>query len=274
MFSIAPVADPSDYGDEDLFHTLRHVAGFLVSNSAGADHAFVAPYDERLRDALQRLSSALGVRIPDGTDAIAGTTLITQRLSAKGGHGLARSAIEDYVREGVAIAREAVHLHRRELRGEGVVTHLFRADGGVPKRPVDEVGVEWRGIVGDGQAHRQHHGRPFQALSLFSTELVDELRHEGHPVVAGGVGENITTTGLAWSSLQPGVQVRIGTVVAEISCFADPCSQIAHNFVGRDFNRIDEDRIPGSGRRYAWVLEPGAIRVGDAIVVGSSGHAH
>ena len=180
-------------------------------------------------------------------------------------------AVVQFVREGIAIVREAGHAHRSGVHASGTVAHLFRAEGGVPKTPVDEVSVGIRGIVGDGQTHRQHHGRPFQALSLFSVELVEDLRREGHPIVPGGVGENISTRGLDWDALQPGVQLRVGTVIAEVSCFADPCSQIAHSFAGRDFNRIDEDRIPGSGRRYAWVLEPGEIRVGDAIVIGSSG---
>ncbi len=270
MLSLAPVADPSGYGDQDLFNTLRHVSGFLRANTSGAHTSFVAPFDARLVDAFRRLAPAIGVGLPGDADADQMNALMTQRLSAEDGAGVARTAVEQFVREGVAIAREAGHAHRSDVRASGTVAHLFRADGGVPKTAVDEVSVGMRGIVGDGQAHRQHHGRPFQALSLFSVELVEELHREGHPIVPGGVGENITTRGLDWEALQPGVQVRIGTVVAEVSCFADPCSQIAHNFTGRDFNRIDEARIPGSGRRYAWVLEPGEIRVGDAIAIGAS----
>lgn len=270
MLSLAPVADPSGYGDQDLVNTMRHVSGFLGANTAGAGPAFVAPFESRLADAFRRLAPSVGARLPDDADREKMSALIAERLSADNFAGVVRAAVEQFVREGVAIAREAGHTHRSDVRASGTVAHLFRADGGVPKTAVDEVSVGIRGIVGDGQAHRQHHGRPFQALSLFSVELVGELRREGHPIIPGGVGENITTRGLDWDALQPGVQVRIGTVVAEVSCFADPCSQIAHNFIGRNFSRIDEDRITGSGRRYAWVLEPGEIRVGDAIVIGES----
>lgn len=273
MLSLAPIADPSGYGDQDLLNTLLHVSGFLRANTSGADPGFVVPFHVRLTDALRCLAPAVGAHLPDDADAEQMNALVAQRLSAKDGSGLARAAVEEYVREGIAIAREAGHAHRAGLRASGTVAHLFRAEGGVPKTAVDEVSVAIRGIVGDGQAHRQHHGRPFQALSLFSVELVDELRREGHPITPGGVGENISTRGLDWDALQPGVQLRVGTVVAEVSCFADPCSQIAHNFTRRDFNRIDEERIPGSGRRYAWVLEPGQIRVGDAVVVGASTEA-
>ncbi len=269
MLSLAPVADPSGYGDQDLFNTMRHVSGFLRGYTSGADASFLAPFDARLAEAFRRLAPSVGAHLPEDPTTEEMNALLTQRLSAKDGAGVARAAVEQFVRDGIAIAREAGHAHRSGVRASGSVTHLFRAHGGVPKTPVDEVSVGVRGIAGDAQAHRQHHGRPFQALSLFSVELVEELRREGHPIVAGGVGENITTTGLDWEALQPGVQVRIGTVIAEVSCFADPCSQIAHNFTGRDFNRIDEERIPGSGRRYAWVLEPGEIRVGDAISIGA-----
>ncbi len=270
MLSLAPVADPSGYGDQDLFNTLRHISDFLRANTAGADPAFVAPFHARLGEAFRRLAPSIGVGLPDDADTDQMNALVAQRLSAKDGGGLARPAVEQFVREGIAVAREAGHAHRSGLRASGTVAHLFRADGGVPKTAVNEASVGIRGIVGDGQAHRQHHGRPFQALSLFAVELVEELRREGHPIAPGGVGENITTKGLDWEALQPGVQLRIGTVLAEVSCFADPCSQIAHNFTGRNFNRIDEDLIPGSGRRYAWVLEPGEIRVGDAIVIGAA----
>lgn len=273
MLSLAPIADPSGYGDQDLLNTLRHVSGFLRANTSGADPGFVVRFHVRLTDALQRLAPAIGVNLPDDADAEHMNAIVARRLSAKDGSRLARSAVEQFVREGIAIVRDAGHAHRAGLRASGTVAHLFRAEGGVPKTAVDEVSVAIRGIVGDGQAHRQHHGRPFQALSLFAVELVDELRREGHPITPGGVGENISTRGLDWDALQPGVQLRVGTVVAEVSCFADPCSQIAHNFTGRDFNRIDEERIPGSGRRYAWVLEPGEIRVGDAVVVGASAEA-
>ena len=271
MLSLAPVADPSGYGAEDLVNTLRHVSGFLRANTTGADPSFVAPFEARLAEAFRRLAPGLGAHLPDNVSTDEMNALVSRRLSAKDGEGLARDSVVQFVREGIAIVREAGHAHRSGVHASGTVAHLFRAEGGVPKTPVDEVSVGIRGIVGDGQTHRQHHGRPFQALSLFSMELVEDLRREGHPIVPGGVGENISTRGLDWDALQPGVQLRVGTVIAEVSCFADPCSQIAHSFAGRDFNRIDEDRIPGSGRRYAWVLEPGEIRVGDAIVIGSSG---
>lgn len=148
----------------------------------------------------------------------------------------------------------------------GRVAHLFRGTGGVPKLPEDRVDVDHRGVVGDRQAVRKHHGRPWQALCLWSVEVIDALAAQGHPVAPGAAGENITVAGLDWARMAPGSQVRIGTVRAEVSAFATPCRTIAHCFVDREFDVIHQRRGPVA-RAYATVLEPGVIEVGDAVVI-------
>ena len=59
MLSLATVADPSGYGDEDLVNTLRHISGFLRANTTGAEPGFVAPFHARLAEAFRRLAPAL-----------------------------------------------------------------------------------------------------------------------------------------------------------------------------------------------------------------------
>lgn len=149
---------------------------------------------------------------------------------------------------------------------EGTVEHLHTSDGGVPKRRVERVEVDFSGVVGDRQATRQHHGSPFQALCLWNTESIDELAAQGHPIEPGFAGENVTVSGLDWPSVQPGVRLRIGGVVCDVSGHAVPCSQNAAWFSDRDFRRIHHDRGPWS-RMYATVLEPGAIEVGDVVAL-------
>jgi hypothetical protein len=151
-------------------------------------------------------------------------------------------------------------------RAEGTVAHLHLSDGGVPKRPVFAVDVERDGVVGDRQASRQHHGRPWQALSLWSVEVIDQLAAEGHPIAPGRAGENITLAGLAWHDVRAGVRLRIGTVLAEVSVFALPCAKNAQWFIGGDFNRMHHTRGAVS-RAYASVLEPGHIDLGDAAIL-------
>jgi len=148
----------------------------------------------------------------------------------------------------------------------GTVVQLSASGGGVPKLPVERVEVGFGGVVGDRQANRKHHGRPFQALCLWSADVIDALRAEGHPVHAGACGENVTVAGIDWASLRGATRVRIGGVLCEISGWATPCRKIDAWFTGRS-DRIDHEAHPGWSRAYAWVLEPGSIAAGDEVVV-------
>ena len=165
------------------------------------------------------------------------------------------------------IGRIRVALGDRTMSPDGVVVQLNRSDGGVPKRPVDRLEVDWSGAVGDRQADRRHHGRPFQALCLWSADVIAALQAEGHPIDRGSAGENVTVAGVDWAALRPGTIVRVGEVVAEISSHATPCSKNRAWFSDGDWNRIDHDRHPGWSRLYAWVLERGTIAPGDVVVV-------
>ena len=148
------------------------------------------------------------------------------------------------------------------------VHQLNVSDGGVPKSAVDSAYVNVRGIVGDTQADRKHHGRPSQALCLYSTEVIDALRAEGHPIAAGNAGENVTISGLDWSELSSGVRLRLGArVLVELTDPATPCGKNARWFSDRDPSRIDHDRHRGWSRWYAKVLAGGDVACGDAVEV-------
>jgi hypothetical protein len=150
---------------------------------------------------------------------------------------------------------------------EGAVAQLSASDGGVPKRAIKVAEVGDRGLVGDRQADRRNHGRPLQALCLWSTEVIEALQAEGHPIHVGAAGENITLTGIDWPTLRTGVQLLIGDVLAEVSAYSTPCAKNAPWFIDGDFRRMDHDRHPGWSRVYAWVREPGTIRAGDRVIV-------
>lgn len=194
-----------------------------------------------------------------------------------------RTALADgHEVEGAWVLRHAIHdashhlsdigrgLHQLGVGAPtqtGSVAQLNVSGGGVPKRPVDAAEVGVRGLVGDTQAARVHHGRPLQALCIWSAEVIAALQGEGHPIEAGFAGENITLAGIDWSTVRPGAQLRIGEVLAELSAWATPCKKNADWFVDRDFHRMDHDRHPGWSRAYAWVREPGRIATGDTVVV-------
>ena len=144
----------------------------------------------------------------------------------------------------------------------GVVTQLNVSAGGLPKSPVDRVDVGWRGVAGDRQATRVHHGRPWQALCLWSNEVIEALRTQGHPIAPGLAGENVTIRGLPWADVRAGVRLRVGTVLCEVSAYALPCFQNKPWFTDGDFGAMHHERGHVS-RVYATVLEPGTIATGD-----------
>jgi MOSC domain-containing protein YiiM len=147
--------------------------------------------------------------------------------------------------------------------------------GGVPKAAVDRAEVWPRGLVGDRQAVRRHHGRPFQAVCLYSSELIAALAAEGHPLGPGSVGENLTVSGLPWAELRPGARLAVGDpgadradpVVLELTSWAPPCATIAAAFADGDSGRIDHDRHPGWARAYAAVVRSGTVATGDPVAL-------
>lgn len=151
-------------------------------------------------------------------------------------------------------------------RASGVAVQLNVSDGGVPKVPVDHVAIDWSGIVGDVQATRAHHGRPWQALCLWSSEVVAAFAAAGHPLRAGAAGENVTISGLDWADVRPGVQLQLGSVRCEVLAFALPCSKNARWFVDAKYDLMHHDRGPVS-RVYARVVEPGELSAGDPAIL-------
>lgn len=149
----------------------------------------------------------------------------------------------------------------------GTVAELNVSGGGVPKASVPTVEVGPRGIIGDVQRTRVHHGRGWQALCLWSSEVISRLQVEGHPIAAGYAGENVTVSGLDWRDVRAGVRLRIGEVLCEMSLYALPCASNAPWFVDRRFVRMHHDTEDGVSRIYASVLETGRIATGDRVTI-------
>jgi MOSC domain-containing protein YiiM len=144
---------------------------------------------------------------------------------------------------------------------EGRIVQISISAGGVPKRPVDEARVTAAGIDGDGHRNTRHHGGPDRALCLYSIERIRALAAEGHPIVPGSIGENVTIEGLEWSDVAPGTRMRLGPrVVIEVTRYTSPCFNITASFTDGDYSRVSQKQQPGSSRVYARVLTEGVIR--------------
>lgn len=149
----------------------------------------------------------------------------------------------------------------------GTVVQVSTSPGGVPKLPVLSALVTRRGLEGDKQANRVHHGRPWQAVCLWSADVVDRLAAEGHPVGYGSTGENLTLRGLDWRTIRPGVRLQVGEALLETTPYAIPCKKNAQWFADGRFRRMSHDVEPGVSRIYARVLVEGVVRPGDRAVV-------
>jgi MOSC domain-containing protein YiiM len=142
------------------------------------------------------------------------------------------------------------------------------SDGGVPKLPGHEAKVTPLGLVGDHQANTKHHGGPERALCLYALERIAALQEEGHPILPGSTGENLTLAGLDWAQVIPGTRLLLGDeVVIEITKYTLPCAKIAGSFAGGDADRIAQEQHPGWARVYAKVLVPGSVQTGNSVYI-------
>jgi MOSC domain-containing protein YiiM len=229
-------------------------------------------------EALNLMTELPGIEAPNGHQDPLDPQALSERLRTAGEQASAHwkaggwdlaSATAALETAWVGLRGLSVHMRNDGLFGAertGHVTQINVSGGGVPKLPVDAVAVDYSGIIGDTQASRQHHGRPWQALSLWSAEVIEALQAEGHPILPGSAGENLTISGVEWSGIRPGMLLQIGEVFCEVSCYTMPCTKIAGAFHDREQARIDYRRGPAS-RLYATVVVPGRIATGDPVIV-------
>ena len=148
----------------------------------------------------------------------------------------------------------------------GRIVQISVSDGGVPKRAVERAQITKDGVEGDRQAHPEIHGGPERAVCLFSMERIRVLQAEGHAIVPGGAGENVTIEGIDWDAVQPNSRLLLGdSVTLEVTRYTSPCLNIRASFINGDFARISQKRHAGWSRVYARVLSPGLVRAGDPV---------
>lgn len=150
----------------------------------------------------------------------------------------------------------------------GRIVQISVSPGGVPKTPVPSAEVTHAGVEGDAHRDLEHHGGPDRAICLFALEQIRALQAEGHPVVPGALGENVTLEGVEWAHVVPGSRLQLGRhVLLEVTRYTSPCLNIKPAFSHGDYSRVSEKRHPGWSRVYARVLVPGRIEAGDTVRV-------
>jgi len=224
--------DGSRWSSDDLERTLAHTDDLIGYAVEGASAAFVA--------------EMTAAPIDVAPDPVVSVHALMHRL-----HEL-------------AVARRDAEAFEPMV---GRVDSLQASGGGVPKASVPVVEIDQGGVLGDVQRHRRHHGRPWQAICLYSNDIIESLRAEGHPIVPGGAGENLTVSGIDWARVRGGLTITMGDVVLRTSSPAAPCTNIGDCFTDRHWNRIDHVEHPGWARWYASVLSGGTVSPGDVVTV-------
>jgi MOSC domain-containing protein YiiM len=209
------------------------------------------------RGFIAEMCSLGGVPLPALENVDAAFTSMTAALDAK------YDELIDGQREALLAAAWRFFPTMRLLSHEhtGVVAHLH-ASKGLPKKPIDTASIGWRGIEGDVQSSRVHHGRPWQALCVWSTDAIDALRAQGHPIAPGFAGDNITISGIPADAFRPGAHFRIGAVRGFFSAYTIPCSKNNEWFQNKNIMAMSHTQGNFS-RIYAMVTHTGTISVGD-----------
>ena len=139
---------------------------------------------------------------------------------------------------------------------------------GLPKQPVDSLSISPEGAAGDYNRYRMQKlgGEADSAILLLTDDILQQLRAEGWPVGPGHLGENILLTGIANSALGPGIQVRIGTALLEVSRACLPCTELyTLSYVGESKGPSLVKTLKGRRGWYARVLEGGTVTQGQAV---------
>src|SRR5712692_4659157 len=66
------------------------------------------------------------------------------------------------------------------------------------------------GLEGDAHRDTENHGGPERAVCLYAMEAIRGLQAEGHTIVPGAIGENVTIEGVDWPAVVPSSHVLLG----------------------------------------------------------------
>jgi MOSC domain-containing protein YiiM len=146
-------------------------------------------------------------------------------------------------------------------------TRVKSGRSGIDKRPVQgSVLLSAEGVAGDTICDTKHHGGPDQAVYAYS---IDDLSfwaaQFGQDVLPGGVGENLTLSGVDCSGAVVGERWQVGEAVLQVRGPRTPCRVFA-GFRGVPdlVKRFTAALRPGA---YLAVVQPGYVQTGDPVTV-------
>ncbi len=149
------------------------------------------------------------------------------------------------------------------MPGDGRPTAIFKAP------VIGRIRVGFEGLANDVQADRRVHGGPEKAVHHFPLEtharLAREFPDAAAGLVAGGLGENISTLGLDESSVCIGDVFTCGSVRVQVCQPRTPCWKIeARHGVEGITRHIANAGIAGW---YYRVLAVGEVAPGDELAL-------
>jgi MOSC domain-containing protein YiiM len=155
----------------------------------------------------------------------------------------------------------------------GTVVQVNVSSGGLPKLPILFADLDEHGVSGDCHTNRKYHGGPKRAVLLIASEVIDNLRAEGWPLVYGSLGENLTTRGLDHRLWRPGQRFEAGSALLELTIPRQPCLNLNRYGLGIQ-KRIWQRRIKdldyssplwGLSGFFASVVRAGNVKAADII---------
>ncbi|ULQ47356.1 MOSC domain-containing protein [Flagellatimonas centrodinii] len=149
----------------------------------------------------------------------------------------------------------------RPMPDDGRPTGIFKLPVGGP------VWIGAEGLEGDCQADRRVHGGPEKAVHQFPVEHYRRLRlrfpERAASLVAGAMGENLSTAGMDEASVCIGDVFVLGDAELQVSQPRSPCWKIdARHGTDGLAAYIETEGIAGW---YFRVRRPGRVRPGDLL---------
>jgi MOSC domain-containing protein YiiM len=155
-------------------------------------------------------------------------------------------------------------------------THTFSKPNQGSIRLLTGLGVEGDAHCGEKVQHRSRVARDptqpnLRQVHLIHAELHDELHAAGFTVLAGQMGENITTRGVDLLRLPAGTRLHLGnTAVVEVTGLRNPCVQLDHfqsGLMAAVLERDEQGALIRKAGIMAIVLAGGEVGPGDPISV-------